>query len=76
MRIKEVIKEKGLTVQEVAEKMGIKAPSLSRAINGNTTVEMLRRIANVLDVPVSELIEEKTGAVCPYCGMQIKLEKE
>lgn len=57
MRIKEVIKEKGLTVEKVASRMGVKSPSLSRAINGNTTVEMLNRIAKALEVPVTELFE-------------------
>ena len=33
MRIKEVCKEKGITVSQLAEKMGIKQESLSRAIN-------------------------------------------
>lgn len=74
MRIKEVIKEKGTSVKEVAQKMGIKPPSLSRTINGNTTVEMLQRIAKVLDVSVSELIEEKGGAICPHCGKSIRLK--
>ena len=55
MRIKEIIKEKGLTVAEVAARMGVTSPSLSRAINGNTTVEMLNRIATALDVPVASL---------------------
>ena len=35
MRIKDVCKEKGITVSLLAEKMGIKQESLSRAINGN-----------------------------------------
>ena len=55
MRIKEVCKEKGITVSQLAEKMGIKQESLSRAINGNPTLETLERIANALEVDITEL---------------------
>jgi len=76
MRIKEVIKEKGLTLKDVAHKMGVKSPSLSRAINENTTVEMLNRIAHVLGVPVSELFDkpETDVIICPKCGQKFKME--
>lgn len=58
MRIKEVIKEKGFTVAKVAELIDVPQTSLSRIINGgNTTVEMLEKIAKALGVPVSSLIE-------------------
>ena len=57
MRIKQLIKEKGITVAQVALRMGVTPPSLSRAINGNTTVEMLNRIAVALDVPVTDLFD-------------------
>jgi len=78
LRIKEVIREKGLTVKEVAERMGIQPPSLSRAINENTTVEMLNRIAVALNVPVTELFEQPATDIinCPYCGEKIKVGKE
>lgn len=78
MRIKEVIKEKGLTVKEVAEKLGMSSPSLSDAINGNPTVEKLERIASVLNVPISELFElPKENVVnCPNCGARLVIKKE
>lgn len=55
MRIKDVCKEKGITVSQLAEKMGIKQESLSRAINGNPTLETLEKIANALEVDITEL---------------------
>lgn len=55
MRIKDVCKEKGITVSQLAEKMGIKQESLSRAINGNPTLETLEKIANALGVDITEL---------------------
>ena len=77
MRIKEVIKEKGLTVKEVAAKMGVTQPSLSRAINENTTVEMLYRIASALCVPVTDLFEPPSTDVitCPKCGTRFRMEE-
>ena len=77
LRIKEVIKEKGLTVKEVAEKLGMSSPSLSDAINGNPTADKLERIANALEVPITELFEQPRLNVinCPYCGKEIKVVK-
>lgn len=75
MRIKEIIKEKGMTVNEVAEKMGIKQPSLSRAINGNPTKDMLYKIAEALDVEISDLFERENPVVaCPHCGKAINIK--
>jgi transcriptional regulator with XRE-family HTH domain len=78
MRIKGVIKERGLTLREVAQRMGVKSPSLSRAVNGNPTMEMLQRIANAMQVSVSELIEKPSWAsnvhACPYCGQELEIE--
>lgn len=57
LRIKEVAKAKGVTLTEVAQKLGISKVSLSNSINGNPTIETLTKIASVLDVDVRELIE-------------------
>ena len=79
LRIKDVIKEKGLTVKEVAERMGMLSEALSRIINGkSTTTTTLERIANALGVPITELFEQPgTDTIsCPYCGGKIKVGKE
>ena len=55
--IKKLAKEKGLTIAEVAERMGIKGPTLSQIINGNPTVEMLGRIAEALEVDIRVVFE-------------------
>jgi hypothetical protein len=55
LSVKEVCKEKGLTIQDLADKMEMKRESLSRAINGNPTLETLERIANALEVDITEL---------------------
>ena len=78
MRIKEIIKEKGLTVAEVAARMGVTSPSLSRAINGNTTVEMLNRIATALNVPVASLldVESELYGLVIFKGKTYKIDSD
>lgn len=44
LRIKEVIKEKGMTVQTLADKMGINRVGLSNHINGNPSVAVLEKL--------------------------------
>lgn len=54
-RIAEILKSKGITQKDLAEKIGISRVGLSKAINGNTTITTLRRIAAALEVSVPEL---------------------
>lgn len=63
LRIKEVIKEQGTTVQELADKMEISRVGLSQHINGNPSVEVLERIASALNVQVSDLFEKSSDEV-------------
>ena len=59
LRIKEVIKEKGMTVQTLADKMGINRVGLSNHINGNPSVAVLEKISTALEVPIQELFEKE-----------------
>ena len=51
-RIAEILKGKGMTQTDLAERIGISRVGLSKAINGNTTIATLRKIAAALDVEV------------------------
>lgn len=55
IRVKEICKEQGITIGELADRMQMVRESLSRAINGNPTLETLEKIANALGVPITEL---------------------
>lgn len=55
LRIKEICKERNLTLGDLADKMEIKRESLSRAINGKPNLETLEKIAGALNVEVWEL---------------------
>ena len=68
LRIKEVLKEKGITLKDLAAMLGITNVALSRIVNGNTTIETLRKIAEALDIDIRELItptKEKTITATP-----------
>ncbi len=80
LRIKEVIKEKGMTITELADKMGINRVNLSNMVNGNPTVETLNRIADAIGCPVTELfVQPQKDALminCPHCGKDITIKVE
>lgn len=78
-RIKELLKEKGITISNLAEQIGTTQTSLSRALgdNGNPTYEKLNKIANVLNVEMSELFKSNGLSItCPNCGKNIKIKAE
>lgn len=58
-RIAEILKDRGMTQTDLAERIGISRVGLSKAINGNTTITTLRKIAAALDVDITELFERK-----------------
>lgn len=58
-RIAEILKSKGMTQTDLAEKIGISRVGLSKAINGNTTITTLRKIAVSLEVDITELFERR-----------------
>lgn len=78
MRIKEVMKEKGVGVQELADRLNVSRQALSRQINGNLMVDTAQRIADALGVSIAELFEKKSEPTftCPHCGKEIKIKVE
>ncbi|GHT02079.1 hypothetical protein AGMMS49525_04870 [Bacteroidia bacterium] len=78
LRIKEVIKERGWKVKDIAKELGITSPALSQNIVGRVGVDRLKEIADVIGVHVTELFKlpETNGIICPHCGGKIKLEKD
>lgn len=55
LRIKEIAKAKGITMGEIADKMGINPVNLSASLNGNPTLNRLQEVAVILGVEVSDL---------------------
>lgn len=81
MRIREVIKEKGLTTQEVADQMQISLSALNQSISGNPSIKVLRRIAEVVNCQLGEfftdeLEQDKNTITCPKCGARFELKED
>ena len=76
-RIAEILKSKGITQKDLAEKIGISRVGLSKAINGNTTITTLRRIAAALEVSGPELFapQPSNTITCPKCGTVLEVKE-
>ena len=61
LRILDICKQAGITQKELAERIGLSAVGLSKAINGNPTKDTLEKIANALNVRITELFEEPSN---------------
>lgn len=82
MRIKELLKEKGLTQQELADKVGVSYQSMKQTLNApSVTTSTLEKIATALNVPMwqlfaspKEIARQAKNDLCPHCGMPISIE--
>lgn len=61
LKIKYVAKSKGMTMAQIADKLGINPITLSQSLNGNPTLSRLTEVANALGVDVSELFVQPRG---------------
>ena len=60
-KIKELCKERNITMSELASRMGITPVTLSQTLSGNPTLSRLTEIASVLGVEVADLFERSTA---------------
>lgn len=66
-----------MKVTDLAEKLGISQGAMSLSINGNPTVSTLEKIAEALNVPITELFESNSViGTCPHCGKPLKINIE
>lgn len=84
-RIKDILKEKGVTQQELADRLGVTRISVVKTLAGNPSQETLERIAAALSVPMWQLFASKdevqlksdtTSLICPNCGKSINIKAE
>ena len=83
MRIKDVLKEKGLTQPELAEKMGISVSAVKKMLGADSlTTTTLEKIATAVGVPVwqffispDDLANQVGGdtVCCPHCCKPLKI---
>ena len=82
LRIKDVLKEKKVTVVSLAGMIRITQPNMSNIVNGKSTpsLETLEKIANALEVDITELFEQPkndtASLTCPHCGKSINIKAE
>lgn len=78
MRVKELLKEKGMTAKELAARLGMTETGLSIAISdkGNPPLKRVEEIAAALGVEVTELFAPKgdNTIVCPKCGTILEVK--
>ncbi|MDD4630611.1 MAG: helix-turn-helix transcriptional regulator [Proteiniphilum sp.] len=80
LKIKAILKDKGLTIQELADMLGISRVGLSQQINGSPRLDSLQKIANALEVDLLDLFEDtrrnkpKEKYICPHCKKPISIE--
>ncbi len=83
MRIKELLKEKGMTQQALADKVGVSYQSMKQTLNApSVTTSTLEKIATALDVPLWQLFaspeevstdSDNNVLTCPKCGTKLKV---
>ena len=59
MDVKSIVKERGLTLTEVAKRMGISRVTLMQNLQRNPTQKTLQRIADAVGCDVSEFFKEE-----------------
>ncbi len=83
LRIKQIMKKKGVTSVELARELGMSKPTISYMINGKTMPSLvtLEKVATILGVPIGhlfdapqkELNEAEPQLTCPHCGRKIHI---
>ena len=58
LRIKEILKEKGMKMKVLADKMDIAPETLSRTLQNNPQYKTLKVIANILEVSMRDLFKD------------------
>lgn len=84
MDIKSIIKEKGYTIQEVADKIGVNRVTLTLTLQGNPTYKKMKEIAEAIGCSVADFFkdemqelgeQDENTITCPKCGTRFKMEE-
>lgn len=73
-KIKDVLKQKGITQKTLCKMTGMSEAGMSNAINGSATKETLQKVADVLKVDMEELIVEERGLYAKYSADKTPLK--
>lgn len=77
LRIKELCKERGITLNVLATKIGVTQPSISGLATGKLkpSLDTIEKLCDALAVEVGELFapRNKDEIICPKCGSRFKI---
>lgn len=74
MDIKKVIKDRGFTINQVADMMGKNRVTLFQTISRNPTVETLQKIADTIGCRVGDFFRDEIDTfACPNCGKKFRI---
>ena len=79
LKIQAICKEQGVSLSELASRLGIQYQSLYDSINGNPTLKRLQDIAFHLGVSVKDLFADESNSdaiKCPHCGKPLNIKIE
>lgn len=76
LRVKEICKERNITLADLAKKLDVSASALSQSLK-KPSFDTLEKLASALCVEVAELFETSRLHInCPHCGRQINIKAE
>lgn len=72
LRVKDICKDKNISLGDLAKKLKISRTALTNQIQGNPTLDSMQRIAKELQCCVFELIEPESGYYHVYHNNEYK----
>lgn len=77
LRINEILKEKDMSMTDLAKKVGINRVNLYTSLNGNPTYSRLKEVADALGVSIEELFpkEDSKVSICGYIEVDGEINK-
>ena len=68
LRLKDILKDRNESISACASKVGITQANMSNIVNGKSspTLDTLERIANSLNIPITELFTSNSQELCGH----------
>ncbi|MDD3229581.1 MAG: helix-turn-helix domain-containing protein [Oscillospiraceae bacterium] len=73
--IDNILKAKGMTKTDIAKRMDLSRESLYRILSGNPTLDNVIKLANALEIPVSELFANDKSNISGFIKVGSELKE-
>lgn len=80
MNVSKIIRDKGYTIQQVADALGVARITVAKSITNNPKASTLRAIADVIGCDIADFFEDerkhttnKSALICPVCGAKLDI---